>query len=84
MNLSAVSPDEAMSKLDRLSEAWLLLELRTPKRGDPAAPFASRSEPELISAETLFSRRANVTFFSSFGGKSADPPIRTNRRGSTI
>lgn len=27
----------------------------------------STSEPELISAETLLSRRANVTFFSSFG-----------------
>lgn len=32
----------------------------------------SMSDPELISAETLFSRRAKVTFFSSFGSLNAD------------
>lgn len=33
---------------------------------------SSMSDPELISAETLFSNRANVTFFSNFGSFSAD------------
>lgn len=30
----------------------------------------SNSEPELISADTLFNKRANVTFFSNFGSVS--------------
>lgn len=41
-----------------------------PDAPGPGPGPGSRSDPELISADTLFRRRANVTFFSSLCGGS--------------